>query len=95
MLLILNHIVILLGLHASYRGLAALNVIDVLPSGQLHPRRPHDHHKLRLGLSSTEPLITLLVLCLLVLSRLHTCVEKVYGLPLVGLTHRRPVLYPV
>jgi len=29
------------------------------------------------------------------LPRLHTTVQEVYGLPLVGLTHRGPVLYPV
>jgi hypothetical protein len=32
---------------------------------------------------------------LLVLSRLHTTIQEVYGLPLVSLTHRGPVLYPV
>ena len=46
-----------------------------------------------MGLSSTEPFITLLVTRLL--TPFHTCVEEVYGLPLVGLAHRGPVLYPV
>ena len=32
---------------------------------------------------------------LLVLPRLHTSIQEVDGLPLVGLTHRGPVLYPV
>ena len=31
----------------------------------------------------------------MLLTPLHTCVEEVYGLPLVGLAHRGPVLYPV
>lgn len=34
-------------------------------------------------------------MCLLVLTCLHASIQQVYGLPLVRLTHRGPVLYPV